>query len=80
MGDIYKARLILKSLQDTFATADLETSLEAKTAIFRKALETNPTSVTLWKYTIELEECVDDAKILLSVTVEKVPDSCLYHS
>jgi pre-mRNA-processing factor 6 len=54
--------------------ADLEHNEAAKKAVLRKALESNPTSVTLWKAAIDLEEA-EDAKILLSVAVERVPQS-----
>ena len=46
----------------------------SKKAVLRKALENIPTSVTLWKAAIELEDA-EDARILLSVAVEKVPHS-----
>lgn len=52
--------------------ADLENNEESKKAVLRKGLEMNPTSVELWKAAIELEDA-ENAKILLSVAVEKVP-------
>jgi pre-mRNA-processing factor 6 len=52
--------------------SDLEVNDAAKKAVLRKALEANPTSLTLWKAAIDLEEA-DDAKVLLSVAVERVP-------
>jgi pre-mRNA-processing factor 6 len=42
--------------------------------VLRKALEANPTSITLWKAAIELEDA-EDARILLAVAVEKIPHS-----
>ena len=54
--------------------ADLENHDFAKKAVLRKALEANPSSVTLWKAAIDLEDA-DDARVLLSVAVEKVPHS-----
>ena len=54
--------------------ADLEVDDASKKAVLRKALEANPTSVTLWKAAIELEDA-EDARILLGVAVEKVPHS-----
>jgi len=54
--------------------SELEHHTSSKKAVLRKGLEHNPTSITLWKAAIELEEA-GDARILLSVAVEKVPHS-----
>lgn len=51
---------------------DLEIHDTVKKAVLRKALESNPTSITLWKAAIDLEGA-DDAKVLLSVAVKQVP-------
>ena len=67
-------RRIPNSVKIFLYAADLETTDMAKKAVLRKALESIPTSVTLWKAAIELED-VDDARILLSVAVDKVPTS-----
>jgi hypothetical protein len=48
----------------------LEVHEDAKKAVLRKAVEANPTSLTLWKAAIDLEE-TDDAKVLLTVAVEQ---------
>ena len=50
----------------------MEVHDDAKKAVLRKAVEAHPTSLTLWKAAIDLEEA-DDAMVLLSVTVERVP-------
>ena len=68
------ARRLPSCVKVYLRAADLEAHDAAKKAVLRKALEANPTSVTLWKAAIDLEEA-DDAKILLSVAVEKVPHS-----
>jgi len=52
--------------------AQLEVHPAAQKAVLRKALEANPTSVTLWKAAIDLEDA-DDARLLLAVAVEQVP-------
>lgn len=51
---------------------DFETDTPAKRRVLRKALETIPTSVRLWKAAVELEE-LEDAKILLGRAVECCP-------
>jgi len=65
-------RQIPSSVQLFLKAANLEVNDTAKKAVLRKALEANPTSLTLWKAAIDLEEA-DDAKVLLSVAVERVP-------
>lgn len=67
-------RRIPTSVKIFMKAADLEDRDDAKKAILRKGLEMNPTSVPLWKAAIDLED-VENAKILLSVAVEKVPQS-----
>jgi pre-mRNA-processing factor 6 len=67
-------RRIPTSVKIFMQAADLETHDATKKIILRKGLESNPTSVTLWKATIELENA-EDAKILLAIAVEKVPHS-----
>ena len=67
-------RRIPTSVNIFLRAADLELAAQAKKGVLRKGLEMNPTSVTLWKAAIELEEA-DNAKILLSVAVEKIPQS-----
>jgi len=67
-------RHIPNSVKIFLRAADLENNDSAKKAVLRKGLEANPTSVTLWKAAIELEDA-DDARILLGVAVEKVPHS-----
>lgn len=54
--------------------ADLEQNVVYKRSILRKALESNSSSISLWKAAIELENA-DNARILLSVAVEKIPKS-----
>lgn len=51
---------------------DFETDTAAKRRVLRKALETIPTSVRLWKAAVELEG-VEDAKIMLGRAVECCP-------
>lgn len=51
---------------------DFESDTAAKRRVLRKALETIPTSVRLWKAAVELEG-VEDAKILLGRAVECCP-------
>mmetsp|Transcript_9739 Transcript_9739/g.25020 ORF Transcript_9739/g.25020 Transcript_9739/m.25020 type:complete len:992 (-) Transcript_9739:1639-4614(-) len=53
---------------------DLETEKKAQRAVLRKALETIPDAVMLWKAAVELEE-PKDARILLQRAVECCPDS-----
>jgi pre-mRNA-processing factor 6 len=65
-------RRIPSSVQLFLKAADLEVNDAAKKAVLRKALEANPTSLTLWKAAIDLEDA-GDAKVLLSVAVERVP-------
>jgi pre-mRNA-processing factor 6 len=65
-------RRIPTSVKIFLKAADMEHSDPAKKAVLRKALEANPTSVTLWKAAIELEDAAD-ARILLQVAVEKIP-------
>ncbi|CAJ1954872.1 unnamed protein product [Cylindrotheca closterium] len=67
-------RRIPNSVKLFLRAADAEDSTDAKKAVLRKAIEANPTSITLWKHAIELEEA-DDAKVLLSVAVERVPQA-----
>ena len=67
-------RRIPTSVKIFMQAAELESNDATKKIILRKGLESNPTSVTLWKATIELENA-DDAKILLALAVEKVPHS-----
>jgi len=67
-------RRIPTSVKIFLHAADLENNEDSKKAVLRKGLEMNPTSVTLWKAAIELEDS-ENAKILLSVAVEKVPQS-----
>lgn len=67
-------RRIPRSVKLFLKAADMEHTEVAKRAVLRKALESNPASVTLWKAAIELEDA-DNARILLSVAVEKVPQS-----
>jgi pre-mRNA-processing factor 6 len=67
-------RRIPHSVKLFLKAADMEHSEIAKRSVIRKALEVNPTSITLWKAAIELEDA-DDARILLAVAVEKVPHS-----
>jgi len=67
-------RHVPKSVKIFLYAADLEKDAAAKKAVLRKALEAIPTSVTLWKHAIELEDS-EDARILLGVAVEKVPTS-----
>jgi pre-mRNA-processing factor 6 len=55
--------------------AELETTPAAKKAVLRKALESNPHSLELWKYAIGLEESKEQAILLLGVAVEKVPSA-----
>eukprot|EP00040_Diaphanoeca_grandis_P014388 m.72998 g.72998 ORF g.72998 m.72998 type:complete len:977 (-) comp24508_c0_seq1:61-2991(-) len=50
----------------------LESDKKSKRIVLRKALETVPTSVRLWKAAVDLEES-NDAKILLSRAVECCP-------
>ena len=68
------ARRMPNAVKIYLRAADLENHDSSKKAVLRKALEANPTSVTLWKAAIELEDA-DDARVLLSVAVEKVPHS-----
>ncbi|GKY93659.1 hypothetical protein MPSEU_000333300 [Mayamaea pseudoterrestris] len=65
-------RRIPASVKLFLRAVDMEQTDAAKKAVLRKGLETNPTSVTLWKAAIELEDA-DNARILLSIAVEKVP-------
>ena len=65
-------RRIPNSVKLFLQAADLETHDSAKKLVLRKALEANPTSITLWKAAIDLEEA-SDAKVLLGVAVERVP-------
>lgn len=65
-------RKIPTSVKIFLQAADLEVHASAKKAVLRKALEANPSSISLWKAAIDLED-VDDAKVLLSVAVERVP-------
>lgn len=51
---------------------DFESDTAAKRRVLRKALETIPTSVRLWKAAVELEG-IEDAKILLGRAVECCP-------
>jgi len=67
-------RHIPTSVKLFLRAADLENNEDSKKAVLRKGLEMNPTSVTLWKEAIELEDA-ENAKILLSVAVEKIPQS-----
>ena len=67
-------RKMPQSVQLFLKAADLEVLEDKKKLVLRKALEAIPTSVTLWKAAIELEDA-GDAKILLSVAVDKVPTS-----
>lgn len=53
--------------------AELETDVTAKRRVLRRALETLPQSVRLWKMAISLEK-PDDARIMLSRAVECCPD------
>jgi pre-mRNA-processing factor 6 len=55
--------------------AELENTSSAKKAVLRKALESNPHSLELWKYAIGLEESKEQAILLLGVAVEKVPSA-----
>ena len=66
--------MLFRSVKIFLKAADLEHTESAKKAVLRKALEANPTSITLWKAAIELEEA-EDARILLAVAVEKIPHS-----
>jgi pre-mRNA-processing factor 6 len=68
------SRRLPHSVKVFLRAADLETADADKKAVLRKALEVNPTSVTLWKAAVDLEN-EEDARILLSVAVEKVPHS-----
>ncbi|KAL7521050.1 hypothetical protein ACHAWX_005739 [Stephanocyclus meneghinianus] len=68
------SRRLPHSVKVFLRAADLETADADKKAVLRKALEANPTSVTLWKAAVDLED-EEDARILLSVAVEKVPHS-----
>eukprot|EP00980_Cylindrotheca_fusiformis_P017965 scaffold5707_cov112-Cylindrotheca_fusiformis.AAC.4 len=65
-------RRIPNSVKLFLKATDLEELIESKRAVLRKAIEANPTSITLWKHAVELED-EDDAKVLLSVAVERVP-------
>lgn len=67
-------RRIPSAVKLFFRAAELETTDSGKRAVLRKGLETNPTSISLWKAAIDLEEA-EDARILLQVAVEKVPHS-----
>eukprot|EP00038_Savillea_parva_P031230 m.84021 g.84021 ORF g.84021 m.84021 type:complete len:994 (+) comp9576_c0_seq1:78-3059(+) len=53
---------------------ELETDKKAQRAVLRKALETIPDAVPLWKAAVDLEE-PRDAKVLLQRAVECCPDS-----
>ena len=64
-------RRIPTSVNLFLKAADLERNDNSKKAVLRKGLELNPASVILWKAAIELEDA-ENAKILLSVAVEKV--------
>eukprot|EP00592_Proboscia_alata_P017512 CAMPEP_0194400012 /NCGR_PEP_ID=MMETSP0174-20130528/126975_1 /TAXON_ID=216777 /ORGANISM="Proboscia alata, Strain PI-D3" /LENGTH=1182 /DNA_ID=CAMNT_0039196479 /DNA_START=217 /DNA_END=3766 /DNA_ORIENTATION=- len=68
------ARRIPTSVKIFLRASDLESTDASKKAVLRKGLESIPTSVTLWKAAIELEDAAD-ARILLGVAVERVPHS-----
>ena len=61
------------SINVWMAAADLEHSGPAKSAVFRKALVSNPRSALLWKAAIQLEK-PERAAILLEEAVKCVPD------
>lgn len=52
--------------------AELELDNKGKRKVLRKALESNPSSVRLWKAAIDLEN-PEDAKLLLTRAVECCP-------
>ena len=54
--------------------ANLESDIDDKKRVYRKALESIPNSVKLWKESISLEND-ESAKILLTRAVECVPHS-----
>ncbi|XP_049849435.1 pre-mRNA-processing factor 6-like [Schistocerca gregaria] len=56
------------------AAANLETELERRKRVFKKALERIPTSTLLWKEAVDLED-TENAKIMLSHAVTCVPQS-----
>ena len=61
-----------KSVKLWIRACELETEKKAKRAVLRKALETVPDSVRLWKTAVTLEEPAD-AKVLLQGAVECCP-------
>lgn len=67
-------RRVPRSVKIFLKAADLEHIESNKKAVLRKGLEANPSSVTLWKAAIALEDA-EDARLLLQVAVEKVPHS-----
>nr|CAG4710051.1 unnamed protein product [Naegleria fowleri] len=55
--------------------SELESDLEKKKKILRKALSTQPQSIQLWKEAIELEQDENNAKTLLERAIECIPTS-----
>ncbi|KAH6905747.1 hypothetical protein BKA70DRAFT_1373001 [Coprinopsis sp. MPI-PUGE-AT-0042] len=62
-------------LANAMATADLEHNVKAKKRAMRKVLEHIPTSVCLWKETVNLETSTSDARIHLAHAVEVIPSA-----
>ncbi|KAG2393993.1 hypothetical protein C9374_003757 [Naegleria lovaniensis] len=54
---------------------ELESDLEKKKKILRKAISTQPQSIQLWKEAIELEQDESNAKTLLERAIECIPTS-----
>jgi pre-mRNA-processing factor 6 len=67
-------RRVPRSVKIFLKAADLEHIESNKKAVLRKGLEANPSSITLWKAAIALEDA-EDARLLLQVAVEKVRHS-----
>jgi pre-mRNA-processing factor 6 len=63
-----------KSVNLWLEAASLETNVNQKKIVLRRALEIIPNSVKLWKMAIQLEN-VADARIMLARAVECVPHS-----
>ena len=64
---------IPRSVRIWLRAMDLETDLQAKKNVLRKALLEVPQSVQLWKAAVNLEEDPEDAKIMLKRATELIP-------
>src|SRR5204862_5893316 len=62
-----------KSVKIWMRAMELESDVEAKKRVLRRALEQVPQSVQLWKEAVNLEEDSSDARTLLARATELIP-------